>query len=686
MGGEFDRIKGWAQRNGVAVEIGPESAPVPAGAEVLRLGLVPVSEAVAKAASRFPVALREDGFEFDGRAYRAEDDAIALTDPARPLETLVVGNGRQGILRLAARRLFWRDEPLADYQAVSGGLTKEGRFTKAAPLAIDRSSDKDGIAAREAFFASRKTEEHDGVRWLFREEERGAVDRWTPVLKRWLARHRKAPLSVALFPEAAVKAKYAGSSRPADLVEEGAGFRVDLDVSAPAEPDLVSPVLASAALAAETPGLARRPLLLAAAGARAAGRWWGREVAGFAAFAKGADVEPPASGVLATAPELSPVLAIGAAAAWLEAGARLEGEAAVRKALAGPDPGLLASLERWRASAVRQAVSPPGRRELPKAFLRGVSYAMTNSIDGGYASNRSRETLAKLALLPANSVAIMPFAFSREPHSPELAFLHRDPQGETDEGTVHAVADARAAGMTAMVKPQLWLASGFVGTIAMNSEQDWRSWFDAYRRFIVHHAVVAEASGAALFCVGTELTGTEAREKEWRRTIAAVRLATGAPLTYAANWAANAPTVAIWDALDVVGVDFYDPLSKDPKASDASLEAGARAVAKPLASLAERVKKPVIFTEAGYPPVRAAWLTPHDENSGRPRAPEDAARSVAAVCRALEKEKWWRGVYWWKAFSDGRPARPEEKGFNLMGTPAEKAVAASFARRAAQER
>ena len=32
VGGGFDRIKGWSERNGVTVEIGLESAPVPAGA------------------------------------------------------------------------------------------------------------------------------------------------------------------------------------------------------------------------------------------------------------------------------------------------------------------------------------------------------------------------------------------------------------------------------------------------------------------------------------------------------------------------------------------------------------------------------------------------------------------------------------------------------------------------------
>ena len=38
-------------------------------------------------------------------------------------------------------------------------------------------------------------------------------------------------------------------------------------------------------------------------------------------------------------------------------------------------------------------------------------------------------------------------------------------------------------------------------------------------------------------------TSTEAREKEWRTVFSAVRLATGAPLVYAANWAARVPDI-----------------------------------------------------------------------------------------------------------------------------------------------
>jgi hypothetical protein len=309
---------------------------------------------------------------------------------------------------------------------------------------------------------------------------------------------------------------------------------------------------------------------------------------------------------------------------------------------------------------------------------------MANSVEGSYASPRSLATLRRLAGMAVNSISIMPYGFSRRESSPEIGFVHRSPHGETDEGTLRAVADARSLGMSAMVKPHLWVGGGvFVGTIAMRSPAGWAKWFEAYRRFVIHHAIVAEASGAALFCVGTELAATESHAEEWRRTIAAVRLATGANLVYASNWAAAAPRVGFWDSLDAIGADFYDPLSPDVGASDAALVEGVRRAARPLGRLSAATGKPVVFTEAGYPPAATSWMAPHDEESGRPLAPRDAARSVRAVFAALSGEKWWKGVYWWKAFSDGRDAGPADGSFNFLGRPAGEAIAAGFRRLAA---
>ena len=686
---ELPRWTSFAKRAGIEVHLGAPPEPSE-GWEVIRLAAPPVSEAFRRRLAAFPVTVERTGFSFDRRAYRATGDAVALSHPDRPLETLVLANSREAATRMLRSVFRAEGAPAGRFRAVSGELSKEGRFRRApgGALEIDRGSENDRIAGRERFFSNLATATVGTAVWRFPEAERKAFATWSPALERFLASApARSPVTVWLYPDPATKALYMGSSRPADLSWEGPRARVDVDASAPAEPDLVSPVLAAAAIGGAEPRLRSRPTLLLAAGARAHGRWWGRDVPSFASFLESVGSHPTVAEVLAGEENdgLSPIASVGAAAAWLDSGLRSGGEAALARALGPAEGELPATLARWRRASLDRKPTPPRRRPLPPGFLRGVSYAMSNSVEGSYASPQSFETLRRLSRMAVDSVSVIPYAFSQTERSPEIRFVHRSPRGETDESTVRAVADARALGMTAMVKPQIWIGGGaFVGTIAMKSPADWTKWFAAYRRFVVHHAIVAEASGAALFCVGTELSGTEDRRGEWHATIAAVRRATGAPLLYASNWAAGAPRVGFWDALDAIGVDFYDPLSADPNASDAVLLAGVRSAARPVARLAAATGRPVVFAEAGYPPAKGAWTTPHDENSPRPLAPEDAARSIRAVFAALEGEKWWRGVYWWKAFSDGRDAGRDDRGFNFLGRPAGEAIAAGFRRLAAR--
>src|SRR5712691_5638734 len=146
-GPEMERLIGWGRRAGIEIDVGAESAPVAPGWEAVFVGVVPASAALRGRLERFPVRLEEKGFVFDGREFRGAEDAITLTDPARPSESLVLGNSSRAAMRLAGRRLFWRESGASDYEAVSGDLVKEGKFfTVGRALAIDRRADRDEIA------------------------------------------------------------------------------------------------------------------------------------------------------------------------------------------------------------------------------------------------------------------------------------------------------------------------------------------------------------------------------------------------------------------------------------------------------------------------------------------------------------------------------------------------------------
>ncbi len=677
----LERFTASARTRGIEVQSAPESTAVPAGWEVAHLARIPPSLRLQPALARFPVAFGRDGFEFDGRKYSGKDDAIFLASPGAADDAYVLGLSESSVLELAVRRLLDRPDPPADYMVRSGELTKQGLFVeKDGRLAIDPASGRDQIAERDEYFKGLRREKRGALEWEYPAAQAAAAARWEKAAARWPG---KKPYSVRLFPDAVAKALYTGSSRPADLVVEGGRIRVEIDASAPGEPDLVSPVLAAAAIGAANPALLERRTLLLAAGVRRVGRWWGREVRGFAAFTHAAGVEPSVEEVLKSDPDVSPVLAIGAAAAWLDAGAHLEGEAAVDKAIGGAPAALVDTLARWRAAAWRQGVLPPARRPLPGALLQGIACVMTETIESAFVSPASRSTLERVKGLGANAVSIVSYGYAPEAAGDRILFVHRSPRSETDEGIVRALTDARALGMTTLVQPRLWVGGGGgVGDIGMADERGWHAWFESYRRFIVHQAVVAEASGVTLFCVGSDLQKTETREKEWRNVVFAVRLATGAPVLYAAEGAAGANRITFWDVLDAIGVDFFDPLSKADKLADAALDEAVRRAVRPIADAAQRAGKSVILTEVGYPAVRSAWVAPRGDTAGRPADGEDAARTIAAVSRVLAKESWWKGVYWWEVFSDGTPAGPGERGFNVLGAPAEKAIEAAFRQRA----
>jgi hypothetical protein len=244
---------------------------------------------------------------------------------------------------------------------------------------------------------------------------------------------------------------------------------------------------------------------------------------------------------------------------------------------------------------------------------------------------------------------------------------------------IHAGRQAAERGFTVLWKPQIWLRGSWPGEVAMADPAAWAAWWRGYRRFVVHQAVLARWSGADRFAVGTELGGTLGQEAEWRRTIAAVRRVFPGPLTYAANWHGDFDRVPFWDALDLLGIDAYQPLSASADATPAELLAGARAMLRPVADATRRHGKRALLTEAGYAAHRAAWVAPHEE--GGELAPEDQAAALRALFAALEpRPEWLAGVFLWKAFSDEVPGTPPgaRPDFRFLGRPAEQVVRDAF--------
>lgn len=401
--------------------------------------------------------------------------------------------------------------------------------------------------------------------------------------------------------------------------------------------------------------------------------WFGRTYDAWLPELAAAHALPSAAELLATEVQRdgSALLWTPVAAAVVE---RLPGATLAAKRAGPPaEKALTAWLAEWARLPPPSADRASPR---PLRFQRGVSFAMLNSLEFGYHSPGVDEVLRRLARLGADSVAIMPFAGQREPNQPRLTFFNRSPRGETEIGCLHAARRAQAAGLSVLWKPHLWVGhDSWPGEVEMTTEDDWRSWWTVYRRYILHHAFLARWAEADLFAVGVELDKT-AHRREWVELVADVRRLYPGPLTYASNWYGGLEKIPFWQQLDYVGVDAYFPLSSSPSASDRELEAGAKEVVARLAALSAGAGKPLLLTEVGFAAHQAAWAEPHTE--GGPYSEADQARAYRALLGALEGQKWLAGLWLWKTFSGAEERMGPEADFRFLGRAAESEIARFF--------
>ncbi|HYM62629.1 MAG TPA: hypothetical protein VEZ11_17225 [Thermoanaerobaculia bacterium] len=313
--------------------------------------------------------------------------------------------------------------------------------------------------------------------------------------------------------------------------------------------------------------------------------------------------------------------------------------------------------ERWR---------PPRRMRA----IHGATFSLVNRIEKSLIATGSRDELQRLRALGYDAVALVPFAGQKGASGTDIRRYANHPASETDLSMELAAARAHRLGMQVLLKPQIW--TGWPGDpTQLDAGGRWDLWFESYRRFIMHEALLARAIGAEWLSVGTELSRSEAQSAEWASLIAAVRVVYHGRLTYAANFDAFEKT-PFWSELDAIGVDAYFPLSRNAEAGDAELRDGARAVAARLEAMSRKMRKPVILTELGYPATRSPWVQPWMENRGNGVAPADQARAFDAMLAALHSSRAVLGFLIWKYESDPQMRDPE--GYLPKGKPAEEVI------------
>lgn len=266
--------------------------------------------------------------------------------------------------------------------------------------------------------------------------------------------------------------------------------------------------------------------------------------------------------------------------------------------------------------------------------------------DEAYGTEQFADTLASLAEAGAGWVTIVPTWYQETAESSVI--YAEDPGRTTRDGPLRAaIAEAKTLGMRVVLKPHVDLADG--GSRISISPGDEAAWFASYTEMILHYAGMAEETGVDQFVVGTELGGTSGEEAAWREVIAAVRQVFTGPITYAANHDEYGE-VEFWDAVDLIGVDAYFPLSSVPTTILSDLSRSWEPIVEDLAGVADRFQRAVVFTEVGYPSQEGAAVQPYNPFYSDVPSVEEQAAALQAMIDTVGPQPWFGGFHWWMWF------------------------------------
>jgi hypothetical protein len=291
----------------------------------------------------------------------------------------------------------------------------------------------------------------------------------------------------------------------------------------------------------------------------------------------------------------------------------------------------------------------------------------------GYASEALDATLARVKALGGNTVA---FLLEASVESADNPVLH--PPTEKNLTALSAgLRKARIADLATVLIPHVVMQDGsWRGHLDLEPGQAFERFFRDYRRFILLAARSAAEHKVALLSLGVEWKAMSSKPSfvdRMRGLAREVRQQYAGLLTYNANWD-EAETVGFWDAVDLVGLQAYYPLTPTP-------ELGAKSIALRMQALSHRAHRRIIILEVGYRasphPTVEPWLWADAVASTVDQ--EAQARAYRAVLDVWLPLPELQGLLVWFAPSDlTRPNFEPRHGFSPFGKSAEKVIFEAF--------
>ncbi len=312
-----------------------------------------------------------------------------------------------------------------------------------------------------------------------------------------------------------------------------------------------------------------------------------------------------------------------------------------------------------------------GRTAIRPVMQKGVVLGIFKASEG---MSHYQASLEEIAALGASHLSVPVFFLQDSVHS--TTHFSRPSDGATPEQhdrVVREVIDyGHRLGLKVLLTPIVNIdrpgRKEWRGTI---SPGNWDAWFESYRGFIRHYAVLAAEMDVEYLSVGTELVSAEGFTERWREIIAEVRGIYPGQLTYSANWDQQ-DHVGFWDDLDYLGISAYFELAESTDPTVEELVSAWRPVKERLRRWQSRWNKPLLFTEIGYMSQSGVAGHPWNYVSEEPLDLEAQRRCYEALRLAWEGEDRFAGLYLWIWEPD--KLGMADRGYNFAGKPAEGVV------------
>jgi hypothetical protein len=270
----------------------------------------------------------------------------------------------------------------------------------------------------------------------------------------------------------------------------------------------------------------------------------------------------------------------------------------------------------------------------------GTQRGFTLIGDPRYDGPQWAQSLREMVEVGATWVEFTP-AWGQEARNASV--IARRPDTPSDDKLERVVALAHTYGLKVLLIPHVYLPHEGRSLIRPDHRG---AWFASYTAFISHYAAMAQRLGVEQFAVGSELSSISDDRPGWLQVIKEVRALYHGTVLYAADWGDEALRVPFWDAVDMIGIDAYWPLSTVPTTDVSVLQRSWEPIRAAMAEGAAKYGRKILFTEAGYVSQEGATTAPNEWELGPPSEAEQAA-AYQALLTTFSDQEWWEGVYWW---------------------------------------